>query len=277
MELLAEAVTGGLGGIVGRCASFPFDTLKVKLATSSDDSVLAVLKRLLAEEGMAGLYQGLWPFSALEAMEQKALYVFNYTALKSVHWRLHGREPGLLATVLLGYVSDLLCVPVSIPMEALVVQLQTATANTPKAEIVRKALFTREGLRAALKSGSAYLVVSLKPGIEFALFDWFKKRILKAYVTAAKDLSPLAAFFLGALARGIATCFVYPYVRGKALAQAKMAPSASAALRQVFFAEGLLALYRGLSMEIMRGMTQSAVMFAVMERLRSSVRRRMLR
>ncbi|CAE7942088.1 Rim2, partial [Symbiodinium sp. KB8] len=248
---------------------------KVKLATSSDVSFLALFKRVLSEEGVAGLYRGLFPFSALEAMEQKALYVLNYTALKALLRRLRGREPGLLATVLLGYISDLLCVPISIPMEALVVQLQTAPPSSSKSEIVHKALFTREGLRAAVKSGSAYFVVSLKPGIEFALFDWLKSKILNAGHAAAKDLPPLLAFLLGALARGIATCFVYPYVRGKALAQAKLAPSASAALQNVFFDEGPLALYRGLSMEIMRGMTQSAVMFAVMEKIRSEVKWRL--
>ncbi|OLP95994.1 Peroxisomal adenine nucleotide carrier 1 [Symbiodinium microadriaticum] len=242
---------------------------------SQDVSFLALFKRVLSEEGVAGLYRGLFPFSALEAMEQKALYVLNYTALKALLRRLRGREPGLLATVLLGYISDLLCVPISIPMEALVVQLQTAPPSSSKSEIVHKALFTREGLRAAVKSGSAYFVVSLKPGIEFALFDWLKSKILNAGHAAAKDLPPLLAFLLGALARGIATCFVYPYVRGKALAQAKLAPSASAALQNVFFDEGPLALYRGLSMEIMRGMTQSAVMFAVMEKIRSEVKWRL--
>ena len=93
-------------------------------------------------------------------------------------------------------------------------------------------------------------------------------------------------------------------VRGKALSQAKLAPNATAALRkalgwwplrwsQVYHEEGLSALYRGLSMEIMRGMTQSAVMFAVtssngvfqetcessevMERIRTVVRARLCR
>ncbi|CAE7357568.1 PNC1 [Symbiodinium necroappetens] len=241
---------------------------------SQDVSFLALFKRVLSEA-----WQLLAKGHALQdvrcAMEQKALYVLNYTALKALLRRLRGREPGLLATVLLGYISDLLCVPISIPMEALVVQLQTAPPSSSKSEIVHKALFTREGLRAAVKSGSAYFVVSLKPGIEFALFDWLKSKILNAGHAAAKDLPPLLAFLLGALARGIATCFVYPYVRGKALAQAKLAPSASAALQNVFFDEGPLALYRGLSMEIMRGMTQSAVMFAVTEKIRSEVKWRL--
>eukprot|EP00913_Durusdinium_trenchii_P021183 g19904.t1 len=238
-------------------------------------------------EGVLGLYRGLLPFSALEATEQKAMYVLNYAAIKSFLRRLFGQELGMFATVLCGYLSDLLCVPISMPIEALVVQLQTRKPEISKAEVVRQALFTWEGLAMALKSGKAYFVLSLKPGIEFALFDRIKSMILKGY--SKKELRPLTAFFLGAVARAVATCMVYPYVRGKALSQAKLAPNATAALRKVFAEEGVAALYRGLSMdggwliggcardEIMRGMTQSAVMFAVMERIRLSVRAKLLR
>lgn len=275
MELVAEGITGGLGGLLGRAAAFPFDTLKVKLATKSDGSLLAVLKQIISQEGVLGLYRGLLPFSALEATEQKAMYVLNYAAIKSFLRRLFGQELGMFATVLCGYLSDLLCVPISMPIEALVVQLQTRKPEISKAEVVRQALFTWEGLAMALKSGKAYFVLSLKPGIEFALFDRIKSMILKGY--SKKELRPLTAFFLGAVARAVATCMVYPYVRGKALSQAKLAPNATAALRKVFAEEGVAALYRGLSMEIMRGMTQSAVMFAVMERIRLSVRAKLLR
>ncbi|CAK9046208.1 Peroxisomal adenine nucleotide carrier 1 (GmPNC1) [Durusdinium trenchii] len=237
-----------------------------------------------------------------QATEQKAMYVLNYAAIKSflrrsaaALWAGAGDvcrkaqlnpnrdEPGTgfhcapcaEATVLCGYLSDLLCVPISMPIEALVVQLQTRKPEISKAEVVRQALFTWEGLAMALKSGKAYFVLSLKPGIEFALFDRIKSMILKGY--SKKELRPLTAFFLGAVARAVATCMVYPYVRGKALSQAKLAPNATAALRKVFAEEGVAALYRGLSMEIMRGMTQSAVMFAVMERIRLSVRAKLLR
>jgi len=267
MELAVEGIAGGLGGLLGRAAAFPFDTLKVRLATQSDGSLLAVFKQIISEEGVFGLYRGLLPFSALEATEQKALYVLNYAAIKSLLRRSFG-ELGIVATIFCGYLSDLLCVPISVPVEALVVQLQTTSeANTWR--LIHQALFTREGLATAMKSGRAYFVLSLKPGIEFAFFDRIKSMILK---DSTKELPALIAFFLGAVARAVATCFVYPYVRGKALSQAKMAPNPTEALRKVFLEEGLPALYRGISMEIMRGMTQSAVMFAVMERIRSVVR-----
>lgn len=233
MELVVEGISGGLGGLLGRAAAFPFDTLKVRLATNSDGSLLALLKRIIAEEGVYGLYRGLLPFSALEATEQKALYVLNYAAIKSLLRRLCG-EPGILATVFCGYLSDLLCVPISVPVEALVVQLQTNGRSGPAVstwQILQQALFTREGLATAMKSGRAYFVLSLKPGIEFAFFDRIKSMILKG---SAKELQPLTAFFLGAVARAIAHLFGVSIRQRKSLSTGEVGAKPHGSVAQGF-------------------------------------------
>lgn len=272
MELLAEGLTGGAGGSVGRAVAFPFDTLKVKLATgdSGKGGVAATVRRTLREDGLLGFYRGV-AFSVAEAMYQKFLYVLVYTSLKDFYKSLARREPTVLASLLCGYLSDLCCVPFSMPIEAMVVQLQTAAAGASRPAIIRKALFTYEGLSTSLRSGRAYLVLSLKAGLEFAIFDKCKALLLSRR-PSEQDLAPAVAFSLGAVARAIATAVVYPYARGKALSQAQLAPSAYAAVLQVFRKEGAPALYRGLSMELSRGVTQAAVMFMVMERVRSVIK-----
>lgn len=275
MDLCAEGVTGGVGGLLGRTAAFPFDTLKVKLATTKDGSSLAAtLKKLLVEEGPLGLYRGL-PFSAFEGFYQKALYVLIYAGLKGVYRRLFGQSPAMLGTVLCGYLSDLCCVPFSMPFEAMVVRLQSAPHSASRAAIIRES-FTVDGLVKSIKTGKAYFVLSLKPAVEFAIFERFKAKILEAGGGAHFDLAPSTGFVLGGAARGIATVLVYPYARGKALSQARLAPTAFLAIKQVFHTEGVWALYRGLEMELARGITQSAVMFAVMEKLRAAIKRLLL-
>lgn len=273
MELLTEGVTGGIGGLVGRSVAFPFDTLKVKRATNSEGTLAALVRTILSEEGIPGFYRGL-PWSALEALYQKSLYVLLYAALKMRYQRLFGRPPAVLGSLACGYFSDLVCVPFSMPLEAMVVQLQSAPADVSRADIVRKALFTKQGILTSLKSGRAYFVLSVKPGIEFAIFDRVKRGLLKRLALGpAADLASGTAFLLGAFARAVATCVVYPYARGKALSQAQLAPTALEALREVLRREGPGGLYRGLFMELSRGVTQAAVMFMVMERVRAVVRR----
>ena len=40
---ISKGVTGGIGGLVGRSVAFPFDTLKVKRATNSEDPNMIVI------------------------------------------------------------------------------------------------------------------------------------------------------------------------------------------------------------------------------------------
>jgi len=281
MELLAEGLTGGVGGFVGRSAAFPFDTLKVKLATSDGVGPIALVKQTLRQEGLSGLYRGL-PFSAVEALYQKFLYISFFTSLKRRYKIFTGKDAHTIATLLCGYFSELASVPFSVPIEAMVVRLQSAPLGSPWMPIIHEALFTRRGLFGALATGRVYLVLAVKPGIEFAVFERIKRSMLQVKLTSLAspmqqlDLPPLTAFFVGAIARAVATVIVYPYVRGKALLQAKLAPGAVAGIVQVFQTQGFLALYRGLGMELSRGMTQAAIMFAVMEQIRALVRRAIL-
>eukprot|EP00930_Biecheleria_cincta_P050025 TRINITY_DN35214_c0_g1_i1.p1 TRINITY_DN35214_c0_g1~~TRINITY_DN35214_c0_g1_i1.p1 ORF type:complete len:281 (-),score=34.43 TRINITY_DN35214_c0_g1_i1:332-1174(-) len=276
MDLLVEGVAGGLGGCIGRACAFPFDTLKVKLATrSSERSARIVIRDLLVEEGVFGLYRGV-VFSASEAFLQKLLYAIVFAAFKKAYLRILGRSPNAVATVACGYLSDLFSVPFCVPIEAMVVQLQSASANVSRCAIVNKALFTYDGLSDSLKSGKAYLVLSLKAGLEFAIFDTVKKNILENS-DGKVDLAPFTAFSVGGVARAIATAIMYPGSRGKAMTQAKLAPDMLSAVLHVRQTAGILALYQGLGMELMRGVTQASVMFAVMERLRAIVRDVLLR
>mmetsp|Transcript_63799 Transcript_63799/g.152143 ORF Transcript_63799/g.152143 Transcript_63799/m.152143 type:complete len:303 (+) Transcript_63799:112-1020(+) len=275
MELLAEGVVGGIGGLVGRTAAFPLDTLKIKLATSKAGATLAsVLRETLATDGVLGLYKGL-PFSAFEGMYQKSLFGLFYETFKRLYQRSTGsKRPKDLVAVLFGYFSDLCCIPFSMPLEAMVVRLQSAPPGASHAEIIRQGLFTWSGLVKAWSSGKAYFILSWKPGIEFALFDLIKQRIQRD--GKERDLDAFTAFGLGAIARAVATCVVYPYARAKAMVQAQLAPHAIAAVRKIIATEGIAALYKGLNVELLRGVTQAAVMFMVMERVRKAVRLRIL-
>eukprot|EP00747_Dinoflagellata_sp_TGD_P182298 gnl/TRDRNA2_/TRDRNA2_36497_c0_seq1.p1 gnl/TRDRNA2_/TRDRNA2_36497_c0~~gnl/TRDRNA2_/TRDRNA2_36497_c0_seq1.p1 ORF type:complete len:293 (-),score=57.43 gnl/TRDRNA2_/TRDRNA2_36497_c0_seq1:132-1010(-) len=273
-ELLVEGLTGGIGGLVGRTVAFPFDTLKVKLATlEGKTDVPAVLRQIVAEEGLKGFYRGLG-FSAFEALYQKSIYVLLFNFLKKGYMRLTGADTSILISLACGYWSDLASAPFSLPIEALVVRLQHAPADANRLEIIRQALFTFEGVASAMSAGKSYFVLSLKPGIEFGIFDFLKRQAVKAAAPGEPlpDLSPSTAFVMGAIGRAIGTMVLYPFNRGKSLAMAGLSPSVFSAVRQVLRTEGIRALYKGLAMELMRGVTQAAIMFAVMERLRATVR-----
>jgi adenine nucleotide transporter 17 len=271
IEIFAEGVVGGVGGFVGRSASFPFDTMNVKMATQNKTTKASpsmVLRRILEEEGVGGLYRGVL-ISACEAMYQKFFYVVFFTYTKRVYRGISGGDVPTLGVLLCGYVSDIISATLTVPLESTVVKLQAAPVGASRQEIIRDTLFKKEGLTKALQSARSYFVISLRAGIEFALFDRIKQAMVQR--GGPKDLSSGSAFMLGALTRAIATLFIYPYKRGKALTQALGEPNATAALMKVIQTEGLLAPYRGLNMELSRGVSQMAFMMMVMERIRGLV------
>jgi len=278
MEVLAEGLAGSVGGLFGRCVAFPFDTLRIRWSTAEAGTELgAVVRRVLKEEGISGFYRGL-PFSALDVTCQKFLYVFFYAALKRLYSKLAKKDPATIATLLCGYVADILSSPFTMPIEATVVQLQRAPPDASKIAIVRKGLSPAafaSFFTSFANSGSIHFVLGWKPAFEFAFFDTIKGIILKAKAARNEKVELMAstAFFLGAIARASAASIVYPFNHGKALMQAEVAATWYAGIATVLRTEGLLALYRGLSLELARGVTQSALMFMMKEQVSSTINR----
>ena len=100
-------------------------------------------------------------------------------------------------------------------------------------------------------------------------------------------LSVAEAFWIGAFAKAVATVATYPYIRAKVLLQRKRpadgdgadaydAASATGILRQVWAKEGAPGLYRGMRPQLVKGVTNAALMLVIKERIGGAVRARIL-
>lgn len=176
-----------------------------------------------------------------------------------------GGDPNVLVGVVLGYASDMACVPTSAPLEIVVSNLQAGTTKN------LKNLDTAFFITAIKNAFKASLFLSLKPAMEMAFFDVLKQRCVRIL---KREVSPLMAFFLGAVARCLSTVIVYPFLRVKILQQTIATDIKMSPLRFVTHlkdTEGISSLYKGLSMELARGVTQSSVMFMVMEQVKEKI------
>jgi hypothetical protein len=179
---------------------------------------------------------------------------------------------------------------------------------------VFQAIFAEHGIGGFYRGASAFAVLCLRPAIQYVCFERLKAALLlgprhqaanRAHAAnrgggngaseakARLQLSAAEAFLCGALARCVATCLIYPYVRAKVLAMtaardlakgaasatssrgagAAPAASVSGALRAVVGAEGVRGLYVGLGPELVRGMLSSAVMLMVKEQAEAETRK----
>jgi len=261
-DTLAEATSAGAGGAIGRFAAFPLEALKIKLAC---DTRGRTATDILKDDGIYSLYRGAH-LSVLEASWSKAITFFVYTALKKQYRKLLNRDPGVVAGVILAYISDMCTIPTSAPIEVVVANLQVNAKGDIKKKLNVKFLAT-----AMKQSFLASIFLSFKPAFELAFYDALKK----AFLRFKADVSPVAAFIMGAIARTWATAIIYPLIRVKILNQTQSSDTAPRfpliQCAHIARTQGFGVLYQGMPMELARGISQSSVMFMIMEQVKKLI------
>ncbi|CAE8615330.1 unnamed protein product [Polarella glacialis] len=137
-------------------------------------------------------------------------------------------------------------------------------------------MWAAEGARALWRGlGSSLWLVS-NPVIQFFAYDW-----LKALRWSSNDISTLEAFFLGALAKALATVLTFPLQ--VAQSRLRLAPAGDAlrpelggmvaCLRAVYKEKGLRGLYFGIFPKLLQSVSQAAFMFAFYEKVHWAIRR----
>ena len=142
----------------------------------------------------------------------------------------------------------------------------------------------QQGIGGFYKGIQAYVVLCLKPAIQYTVYEQVKQiviaaRRLKAQGNAIVDdsLSAAEAFFLGMFARIVATMLTYPYLRAKVLLQstygnAKVKPTIPQMIAEQLSKGGVWGMYQGIGPELTRGVFSAALMMMVKERIGVTVR-----
>ncbi|TMW57009.1 hypothetical protein Poli38472_002934 [Pythium oligandrum] len=286
--MLAAASAAGVGGLLATSILYPLDTIKTRLQSggslfeesgSDDDKkkkqdVVAVIR---------SFYRG-YQYKAAESTVSKFLYFYAYTLLAQIVAPPDGKSIGTATNLAVGYLSEFFHLPLTLPMEVIATRLQTSSKGSGNVlQIIRKVL-EESGVKGFYKGFQAYFVLCLQPAIQYTVFERVKTVYLSRAKDAAKSLSALEAFLLGAIARSIATLLLFPYIRGKVLLQSKNKKAAAiegeaksndakkeegivAILQRVYKEEGPLALYRGLTPELTKGALSSALMLMIKEKI----------
>eukprot|EP00611_Tribonema_gayanum_P005302 TRINITY_DN14537_c0_g1_i1.p1 TRINITY_DN14537_c0_g1~~TRINITY_DN14537_c0_g1_i1.p1 ORF type:complete len:342 (-),score=116.40 TRINITY_DN14537_c0_g1_i1:31-1056(-) len=307
MEEAAEALAAALGGGISAGLLHPLHVIKTTLQAqrkadsgsgegAGDDakqqqqsqdteaSSLSVARHIVQGRGAAGFYNGV-EYSVLEGALEKAAYFYGYGWLRRAAVAARGgRPPGALADVALGYAADACHLPLTLPLQLVLARLITARGGVGAGGIVRGILKT-QGWRGLYRGARAYVVLCLKPALQYAIFNRLRGMVLAAAATrqrsggtaapAATTLSAAQAFALGAIARAIATVAVFPFTRAKVLAMTedgghsesgKPPPSILQSLVLIARAEGPGALFKGVGPELTRGVLSAALMLMIKER-----------
>lgn len=268
-------------------------------SSSPPTSALSYAKDLYQKQGIAPFYAGI-ETSAFQSATEKALYFFAYTAFKNTYSFFVGSGDSMGASVnlLLGCMAEWAHLPITLPLDCWTTQIQTGdNGNRGPMAVLMMMLSEGDGIRGMYKGIQAYTVLCLKPAIQYTVFEQVKtimlarKRLLQSSGNTSKrkrgeadTLTAMEAFFLGMIARTVATIITFPYLRAKVVLQSQKVkegddssgmsnkPNIPSMIAKMYMSGGLGECFQGLGPELTRGVFSAALMMMVKEKISMIVR-----
>lgn len=290
------ASSGGAAAAATTIALYPIDVIKTNINRGKDqhgvpfDGAADVFKRIYDDAGLSGLYRGVGT-RTIQQIVQKFSFYYCYASML----RLAGKKNlSFWPNLVLGYLAGVGSVLGSNPLEMVSTRQQTGSGKGKNAvEILQEVLVT-SGPLGLFAGASSNLILSINPAIENTLFDQLKDALLLRW--SLKVLSTWTAFWLGALAKMIATALTFPLIRAKTIMQAgttktdesagskvgssgmsspvREGPSQSNAqiLMSIIEKDGFFAMWNGMATQSVKAVLSSAFLLASKEKIQAAVR-----
>lgn len=265
---LVDASAGAAGSLLNTLCLYPLDLSKTIVQSGkSPHGALQTGWELARDEGLLRLFKGVGP-KAVHAVAQNFIYFYLYATLKS-SYAAAGLRTTTLSNTVLGIGAGILNLTVTLPLETVVVRVQTSDATLG------------ESIRALIHEGNLWRglpissLLTLNPALNFSIFDAFKLRLLKWLSSHGgrrrRSLSVAQAFILGATSKVISTLLTYPLIRAKTLMQTAEGDARERpiwkTLAHVVREEGVEGLYRGFYAQIFSAVAKSGILLTTKEQL----------
>ncbi|KAF3902054.1 Mitoferrin [Arthrobotrys entomopaga] len=285
---VAHAIAGAGGGIASMVLTYPLITLSTRSqveAKRAETSVADAVRRIVAREGISGLYAGL----------ESALFGISVTNFVYYYWyewsrgvfeaanvkRGIGKKLSTLesmaAGALAGSATVLITNPIWVVNTRMTARKSERTENSsdlptlenprPKKALstfgVLRQLIKNEGFKALFAGVIPALVLVINPILQYTIFEQLKNLVERR---KGRKLAPLDAFYLGAIGKLFATGITYPYITVKSrmhvAEKAERDPSVIQSLKKIVDEEGVSGLYKGIGPKLVQSVITAAFLFA---------------
>ncbi|GJD01616.1 Peroxisomal membrane protein pmp47b [Colletotrichum higginsianum IMI 349063] len=282
---VAHALAGAGGGLLSMALTYPLITLSTRAQVESkraDSAFLTAVQKIVAREGVSGLYSGL----------ESALFGISVTNFVYYYWyewtraffeaaaEKAGRASKKLTTVesmMAGALAGSATVIITNPIWVVNTRMTTrSSANTegkdeeaqtskpkkaPSTIGTLLALIKNEGPQALFSGVIPALVLVINPILQYTLFEQMKNTVEKK-----RRVTPTIAFFLGALGKLFATSVTYPYITVKSqmhvAGNGEKKEGMSQTISRVIKEEGYAGLYKGIGPKVTQSVLTAAFLFA---------------
>ncbi|KAK3683883.1 mitochondrial carrier domain-containing protein [Podospora appendiculata] len=310
---VAHALAGAGGGILSMALTYPLITLSTRAQVESrraETAFLAAVQKIVAREGISGLYSGL--SSALFGISVTNFVYYYWYEWTRAFFEAAAIKAGraskklttvesILAGAIAGSATVILTNPIWVVNTRMTTRKSQAEQDAEDADLLPGGatpartkqptttigtllkLLRTEGPQALFSGVVPALVLVINPILQYTLFEQMKNAIEKK-----RRITPTIAFLLGALGKLFATSITYPYITVKsqmhvAAKGAEKKEGMVEAMSRVVKEEGYAGLYKGIGPKVTQSVLTAALLFAFKDvlyeqtvRLRSTVAKKAL-
>ncbi|KAF9972408.1 hypothetical protein BGZ73_004471 [Actinomortierella ambigua] len=266
-----HAIAGAGGGIISMALTYPLITVSSRLQVQKDGkskdaykSGLDAVRKIVAKEGVRGLYSGL--DSALFGISlTNYTYYYFYEFTKSI---INKAQMSTLEQMSAGAVAGAATVMITNPVWVVNTRIATRNAASPSARPMgtietAMQMIRESGFKSFWQGVTPALILVINPIIQYTVFEKLKDRIAKT-----RALSSFDFFILGAISKLAATAITYPYIVVKSRMQLKQSDDAKErytsimdGFRKIIKYEGVAGLYKGIESKLLQSILTASFLF----------------
>jgi len=221
-QTLVHAVAGAAGSVVAMTAFFPLDTVRSRLQLEENreaKNTFNMLVDLAREEGFPTLYRGMVP--VLQSLcASNFVYFYTFHGLKRLRATSAGQNAGrdLLLASVAGAVNVFTTTPLWVVNTRLKMKgLGSRTGHGTAKHVADQysgligglvKVAQQEGVTSLWSGAIPSLILVSNPAIQFMTYEAIKRRMHT--LCDKQHLSGLVYFFVGAVAKAVATVLTYP-------------------------------------------------------------------
>ncbi|KAH8724620.1 mitochondrial carrier domain-containing protein [Phaeosphaeriaceae sp. PMI808] len=288
-----SAVAGAAGAVIANTLVYPLDLIKTRLQvqvkrspTSNNpnpaddehyDGALDAIRKVVAQEGVSGLYAGM-AGSLLGVASTNFAYFYWYTIVRSIYMSRRSLQtsPGTAVELSLGAVAGALAQLFTIPVAVVTTRQQTMSKHERKgmAATAMDVINSEDGWTGLWRGLRASLVLVINPSITYGAYQ----RLRESLYPGKKTLKPWETFILGSLSKMLATIATQPLIVAKVGLQSKPPPSRNGkpfktfteVMQYIIHHEGPAALFKGIGPQILKGLLVQGFLMMTKERIELS-------
>ncbi|PGH16044.1 hypothetical protein AJ79_02024 [Helicocarpus griseus UAMH5409] len=286
---LQSAVAGATGAVLANALVYPLDIVKTKLQVqvksskvengqvpgeTQYESTLDAINKIVADEGIKGLYAGI-NGSLIGVASTNFAYFYWYTIVRTLYMSSvkTPKPPGTAIELSLGAVAGAIAQVFTIPVAVITTRQQTQPKGEKKGlfDTGKEVVNSEDGWSGLWRGLKASLVLVVNPAITYGAYQ----RLKDIFFAGKNNLKPWEAFFLGAMSKALATIVTQPLIVAKvglqsrppAIRQGKPFKSFGEVMKYIIEHEGPLALFKGIGPQILKGLLVQGFLMMTKERV----------